>query len=186
VQSPRSARCASRRSFLQLGLGAAVVLAAPRAFARAPGPAERVLHFQDLHTGERTASTYWANGDYVWEGLREINHVLRDFRTDDVYPIDVKLLEQVHALDQRLGGKRKFLVISGYRSPKTNAMLAANSDGVAKNSMHMSGRAIDIRVEGVELSHLRKTAIDMARGGVGYYPKSEFVHLDIGRVRSWG
>jgi uncharacterized protein YcbK (DUF882 family) len=189
VQSPRSARCASRRSVLKLGLGAAAatILASQPSWARAPQPPEKRLCFQNLHTGECVTSTYWAKGDYVWEGLREVNHVLRDFRTDDVYPIDVKLLDVLHALDDKLGGRSKFMVISGYRSPRTNAMLAAaDGSGVAKNSLHMSGRAIDVRVHGLGLADLRKVAIDLKRGGVGYYPKSDFVHLDIGRVRSWG
>ncbi|MBX6322896.1 MAG: DUF882 domain-containing protein [Rhodospirillaceae bacterium] len=156
------------------------------AWARLPKPAEKRLRFDNLHTGERCTVTFWANGDYVWEGLREINHVLRDFRTGEVYPIDVKLLELLHALDGRLGGGRRFAVISGYRSPKTNAMLAAlDGSGVAKNSLHMSGRAIDIRVDGLALTDLRQTAIALGRGGVGFYPRSDFVHVDIGPVRVW-
>jgi uncharacterized protein YcbK (DUF882 family) len=155
-------------------------------WARAPQPLERRLCFQNLHTGEHCTSTFWSKGDYVWEGLREVNHVLRDFRTNDVYPIDVKLLEVLHDLDAKLGGGKKFMVISGYRSPKTNAMLAAaDGSGVAKNSLHMSGRAIDVRVEGLDLAYLRQAAMAMKRGGVGYYPKSDFVHVDVGAVRSW-
>src|SRR4029079_15931401 len=107
------------------------------------------------------------------------------FRTGDVYPIDVRLLDLLHDIDSRLSGRSKFMVISGSRSPKTNAILAsADGSGVAKNSLHMSGRAIDIRVNGLDLAYLRQAAISMKRGGVGYYPKSEFVHVDIGGVRS--
>ncbi len=180
------ARCASRRSVLKLGLGAAFIIAAQPSWARAPVPAEKRLCFDNLHTGERCTITFWAKGEYLWEGLREINHVLRDFRTGEVYPIDIKLLELLHALDGKLGGRSRFGVISGYRSPKTNAMLAAaDGVGVAKNSLHMSGRAIDIRVQGLALPYLRQAAIDLRRGGVGYYPKSDFVHVDTGAVRVW-
>jgi uncharacterized protein YcbK (DUF882 family) len=179
------ARCASRRGILKFGLGAAAVLAARPALARMPSLPEKALSFRNLHTGETLKTTFWANGDYVWDGLREINHVLRDFRTGDVYPIDVKLLELLHDLETKLERRNGFLVISGYRSPKTNAMLAARSDGVATHSLHMSGRAIDIRIEGVDLAYLRHAAIKLGEGGVGYYPKSQFVHVDIGRVRTW-
>jgi uncharacterized protein YcbK (DUF882 family) len=187
VQSPRSDRCASRRSVLKLGLAAAAATLAPQTlWARSPELPEKRLSFQNLHTGESLTSTFWARGDYVWEGLREVNHVLRDFRTGDVYPIDVKLLDLLHDLDRRLGGRNKFSVISGYRSPSTNAILAsADHSGVAKNSLHMSGRAIDIRIESLDLAHLHQVALDMKRGGVGYYPKSQFVHVDVGPVRFW-
>jgi uncharacterized protein YcbK (DUF882 family) len=146
---------------------------------------ERKLSFLNIHTGERVGTVYWQNGRYLPEGLAEIDWVLRDFRTDDVKAIDTRLLDLLHAVRNRLGRNGALHVISGYRSPATNAMLAARSNGVAKNSYHMRGMAIDIRVPGCSLTALRDCGLDLARGGVGFYPKSNFVHLDTGPVRSW-
>ena len=176
----------SRRHLLRLGLGAAALVAAKPALAvTAVAPEPKSLSFFNLHTSEQLTAVYWKDGEYSWEGLRKINHILRDFRTDEVFPIDAKLLEILNKLDGKLGGGRTFQIISGYRSPKTNEMLRASSDGVAKKSLHMLGHAIDVRVKDIELTHVRDTAIKMKTGGVGYYSKSDFVHLDIGAVRSW-
>lgn len=176
----------TRRHLLRFGLGAAALVAAKPVLAvTAIAPEPRKLRFYNTHTNEKLTVVYWKDGEYSWEGLRQINHILRDFRTGEVFPIDANLLEQVHALDLRLGGDREFHIISGYRSPKTNAMLAATTDGVAKQSLHMVGQAIDIRVKGVDTTHVRDTAIAMHAGGVGYYRKSDFVHLDLGKVRNW-
>jgi len=110
---------------------------------------------------------------------------LRDFRTDEVLPIDPQLLDLLHNLRSTLGTNQPFQIISGYRSPTTNANLAANSGGVAKRSLHMQGKAIDIRIEGTPLKHLREAAVALQGGGVGYYPGSNFVHMDVGRIRTW-
>jgi uncharacterized protein YcbK (DUF882 family) len=177
----------SRRHLLRFGLAAATLIAAkPVLAATAVAPEPRRLSFENLHTGEKLSAVYWDGGEYSWEGLRQINHILRDFRTDEVFPIDARLLEVLHRVDGKLGGGHVFQIISGYRSPKTNAMLhAADSEGVAKKSMHMMGQAIDIRVKDVDLAYVRQTAINLKTGGVGYYSKSQFVHLDLGKVRSW-
>jgi uncharacterized protein YcbK (DUF882 family) len=111
--------------------------------------------------------------------------LLRDFRTDDIHPIDTALLDQLFDLKQTLGLNKPFHIISGYRSPFTNAQLHKHSHGVAKHSFHMQGRAIDIRVEGVSSKRIRNAALNMAQGGVGYYPRNNFVHLDSGRFRTW-
>jgi len=121
----------------------------------------------------------------VTESLTEINHVLRDHRTNLIAEIDTGLLDLLHRVGAALGTARPFEVISGYRSPASNQMLAQNSSGVAKRSLHMDGKAIDIRLPGVPLADLHRTGLTLKSGGVGYYPKSNFVHLDVGRVRSW-
>ena len=175
----------SRRHLL--GAGAATLLATclPAAARAVPQPAAKSLEFLNLHTGERLHTTYWHGGRYDSGARAEIDQVLRDFRTGDVKPIDARLLDLLHALRRRLGTDAPFHVISGYRSPATNAMLSANSGGVARKSLHMRGMAIDIRLPGRELNELRSAARSLQRGGVGYYPRSDFVHVDTGRVRFW-
>jgi uncharacterized protein YcbK (DUF882 family) len=145
----------------------------------------RRLAFQNLHTGEALHTVYWANGDYLPDALRDIDWLLRDFRTDEVRPIDPRLLDLLRDLQARLGTRAPFQVISAYRSPETNAMLAQRSDGVAQNSLHMQGMAIDIRVPGRLLNQVRDAAQSFRAGGVGYYPQSDFVHIDTGPARRW-
>jgi len=147
--------------------------------------APRSLSFHHLHTGERLAVKYFAYGDYLPDALLNVNHVLRDWRTDQVHPIDPALLDLLYDLHRATGSKRPFDVICGYRSPATNAMLARKSEQVATRSLHLRGKAIDIRLADVPLSRLRDEALGLKRGGVGYYPGSNFVHVDTGRVRSW-
>ena len=187
--------CFNRRRFLQLGLGATTALSLPNAFAALPSPsiaqlataqAERKLSLLNLHTGENLNATYWAEGQYQASELKAINHILRDHRTGDAYHMDNDLLNLLHVLHQKMDSKQAFQVISGYRSPKTNAALNKKSSGVAKKSLHMQGKAIDIRLPGCQLADLRKAAIHCQTGGVGYYPKSDFIHIDTGRVRRWG
>ncbi len=180
----------NRRRFLKAGLGACTLLALPLAATSAHAafkrPFEKKLSFLNLHTGERTRATYWANGRYIPEGMRAINHVLRDHRTGDRYRIDPELFDMLHLLQRRLGTNQEFHVISAYRSPATNAKLAEQNGGVAKNSMHTHGRAIDIRLPSRRLSDLRAVAMSLQAGGVGYYPSSNFIHLDTGDFRFWG
>jgi uncharacterized protein YcbK (DUF882 family) len=176
----------TRRRFLTTAIGAAtfVGLTGNAAAVRA-ALTERRLAFHNLHTGENLALPYRRNGRYLNDALVEINHILRDFRTDEVCPIDVDLLDLLHRLRTEVGSKAPFEVISGYRSPKTNAKLAAKSNGVAKKSLHMRGMAIDVRLPGCDLRHLRDAAKSLRLGGVGYYAKSGFIHVDVGRVRYW-
>jgi len=155
-------------------------------FARPSRAAEpRALAFYHTHTGERLRVTYAANGSYLADALDEINHFLRDFRTGDVHPIDPQLLDILYELKQRAGGQGTFEIISAYRSPKTNEMLRSRSDGVAQRSLHMEGKAMDVRLVGARLDLLRDQALALEAGGVGYYPESEFIHVDTGRVRRW-
>lgn len=181
-----------RRRFLRIGGGlAASMLMLPMVGTDAiagmrAGERERALGFYNLHTGERVETVYWAEGRYVHDSLRDINRVLRDHRTNDVARINTELLDLLHRLHQRMGTRQSFHVISGYRSPKTNAMLRRRSRGVAQRSLHMLGMAIDLRLPGRELGTLRRAAADLRAGGVGYYPSSNFIHVDVGRVRYWG
>jgi uncharacterized protein YcbK (DUF882 family) len=178
----------SRRNFLRTGLAAASALAIPGvawAGIRAPIRQVRSLGFYNLHTGESLKTVYYENGDYVTGALQEINYVLRDFRANEVKPIDPRLLDLLVELLDRLGTTAPYDVISGYRSPKTNAMLHASSEGVAVHSLHVDGRAIDIRVPNRDLSTLHYAALSLLAGGVGYYPRSDFVHVDTGRIRRW-
>lgn len=145
----------------------------------------RFLAFDNLHTGETTKLVYWEKGRYIKGALSEINYILRDHRTNDVARIDPVLLDQLFILHNKLGSRAPFQVISGYRSPKSNAMLHEHSNGVAKKSMHVQGKAIDIRLQDAQLINVRNAALAMNCGGVGYYPESQFVHVDTGRVRHW-
>ena len=172
-----------RRELIRLAAGA-FALALPGVASAALTP--RRVAFHNLHTGESLDALYFDKGAYVPDALRAVNKVLRDFRTGDVHPIDPALLDLLASLSGRLGTRASYQVISGYRSPKTNAMLHKASNGVATRSLHMQGMAIDIRVQGVDLGRLHKAALAEGRGGVGYYPSSNFVHVDVGPVRQWG
>jgi uncharacterized protein YcbK (DUF882 family) len=186
----------SRRSFLGLGaVAAASALVPARAFAAAPAVAarsglamERELSFFHTHTGERLSTAYCTGGEYVAPALKDVNFLLRDFRVNQVKTIDPALLDLLFELNGALGTDQPFHVISGYRTPETNAMLQERGgahSGVATHSLHMDGKAIDIRVPGIKLAHLRDSAKSLKRGGVGFYPGSDFVHVDTGRVRCW-
>ncbi len=188
-QRPRSAFL-PRRAFLGLGVAAAAAALVPSRvqasdLMRAP---ERVLSFFHTHTGERLRVAYRRGGEYQPQGLADVNHILRDFRVDETRAIDPGLLDLLHELGGTLGTDQPFHVISGYRSPETNRMLRERggaATGVASHSLHMVGQAIDIRVPGVTLPHLRDAARALKIGGVGFYPDLDFVHVDVGRVRYW-
>ena len=183
---PLAERGLSRRRFLQVSGGIAAGLLIAPAHAGLDRHGQRALSLRNLHTGEKLTRTYWADGEYLAEPLSDIDHLLRDHRTDEVHSIDPQLLDVLHRLQQKVGSKRSFEIISGYRSPKTNAMLRGNSNGVAKKSLHMQGKAIDVRLPGQDLARLRQAALSLKSGGVGYYSKSNFLHMDTGRVRHWG
>ena len=174
-----------RRRFLaSLGVLAIAGVAKPaRATPSERGPRE--LRFEHTHTGEKLRVCYFDGRAYEPEALATIDRYLRDFRTGETCAIDVALLDQLFQVHRLTEAATAFQVISGYRSPKTNRQLRADGHGVASNSMHLLGRAIDIRLPGVELTQLREAARSMLAGGVGYYAASDFVHLDTGRVRYW-
>jgi len=187
----------SRRAFLRAGSGVLISAAtssfAIPAIAKIASPAVigvketdcRTLAFECLRTGERFKADYWAEGSYVEDVLARINKALRDVRTGEVHMIDPKLLDLVHRLGRDVDARSGFQVISGYRSPATNAMLHKKSSAVATKSLHMKGQAIDLLVPGRPLDRVHQAALNLRVGGVGYYPKSNFVHVDTGRVRQW-
>ena len=176
----------ARRSFLKSSVAIASALSMP-ALARAAvaAPHERSLRFYNTHTGESLRSVFWAEGQFDRDALDDINRLLRDHRSNTVAPIDRDLLVLLNKVSTQFGNNNVIHVISGYRSPETNRKLAAASGGVARHSLHLEGKAIDVRFPGHNLDGLRKAALAQRRGGVGYYPDSQFVHLDTGRVRSW-
>ncbi|HMK50306.1 MAG TPA: YcbK family protein [Thermodesulfovibrionales bacterium] len=178
----------SRRAFLSAGLLTTASFLLPhKAVAAVSGlfSAERALSFYNTHTGEKLKAVYWQQDAYVPQALVDINYILRDYRTGEVKEIDPGLLDLLCVLRENLESNDPFSIISGYRSPETNAQLCSVSKGVVSNSMHISGKAIDIRLPGCDLKTLRRAAVDLRRGGVGYYPSSDFVHVDVGRVRYW-
>ncbi len=150
-----------------------------------PLPPDRALSFFNTHTLESASIEYCQSGCLITSSLREVDHILRDHRTGEVKEIDVRLLDLLYSLSRRIESDQPFHVISGYRSPQTNALLREHSRGVAKNSLHLLGQAIDIRVPGIELSELYRAALSLHGGGVGRYPELNFVHVDVGRVRTW-
>jgi uncharacterized protein YcbK (DUF882 family) len=180
----------ARREFMKMGLLALGALATPEASAaprRHRPRGERRIEFYNTHTTEAVDAVYWADGAYLPQGLRVIDRVLRDHRTGSVKPMDRRLLDLLYQLRTLLGTTKPFHIISGFRSPESNAYLRglSPSSGVASQSQHMLGRAIDIRVPGVALERLRAAALSLKKGGVGFYPASNFVHVDVGRVRWW-
>lgn len=185
-QAQRRVLSPSRRAFLQQLAGCACALAAPAAIARAmPADSSRSLSFLHTHTGESLVVNYCCDGAYRETSLAQVNHFLRDFRNGDMHPIDPNLLDTLYSLQLLADREARFEVISGYRSPATNAMMHEHSSGVATHSLHMEGRAIDIRISGFSTARLHDLALNLQRGGVGFYPGSDFVHVDTGRVRSW-
>ena len=164
--------------------GPAPRIAAPAVVTRAAADTKEVF-LHNLHTGDTVKTVYWADGQYVDGALNEARHALRDWRNGAQHDMDPGLFDVFHELSARLETGRPFQIISGYRSPATNAMLVTKSDGVSSRSLHMEGKAVDVRLVGLPLVQLRELALARRAGGVGYYPGSDFVHLDVGRVRSW-
>lgn len=178
---------ARRRQFLKLGVLASVAGLAPLAAEAksATGTIERRLSFYNTHTGEQLSTLYRVRDDYIPEALSEINHILRDHRNNEICSMDERLLDLLYNIQTTLDTREPLHVISGFRSQESNAMLAKLGHGVAKRSLHLQGEAIDIRVPGRDLARVRKVALALQGGGVGYYPRSNFVHVDVGRVRYW-
>jgi uncharacterized protein YcbK (DUF882 family) len=177
----------NRRIFL----GAALAVAASPAFARSQRQRQldqpRVLSFHHLHTDERLTLTYRKGEHYQRSSLERLDRFLRDFRTGDTVAIDPRLFDILYDVKQSLGhDDAVFEILSAYRSPQTNAMLRRTSGGVAKRSLHMTGKAIDIRISDLPTRSVRNAAVRLGRGGVGYYSRSDFVHVDTGNVRQWG
>ncbi|ABE54787.1 protein of unknown function DUF882 [Shewanella denitrificans OS217] len=178
--------CPTRRQIL-LGLsGVAVASLLPnKAHASRSSKGVKELSFYNRHTGERGQGDFWVDGQYQKDALKAFEHVLRDHRQNLAAPMDKRLYDYLFKLQQLVEYQDEIHVISAYRSPKTNQMLASRSNGVAKKSYHMKGMAMDIAMPGVKLAHLKDAAKSLKLGGVGFYPSSGFIHVDCGPVRSW-
>ena len=182
--------CPDRRRLLKNLAGGVALLAAPslaNATIVAGGKKQRSLSFLHTHTGEQMSLIYKIGDKFLPKSMTSIAHLMRDFRSGDVHPIDPELLDVLWQVQRNLKNSNPFEIISAYRSPATNSMLRSRSvnTGVARNSMHLTGQAIDIRLSGAALCDVRDAALELKRGGVGYYAHSDFVHLDTGRVRNW-
>ena len=174
----------TRRYFVKksLYLAAGIVLVSP--LESIATLTKHPMSFYHNHTGERLKIDYSGNG-YTSSTSNKLDYLLRDFRTGEVHPIDPKLLDILYSIQQKSGSRGVIEIISGYRSPKTNKLLRSKNGGVARQSLHMKGRALDFRLTDLKTSDLRNVAISLHQGGVGYYSKSDFVHIDTGRFRTW-
>lgn len=179
----------SRRGFLSFALATTALGILPRRtfasmsdFFTYP---ERRLSLYNIHTGESFESVYWIEGEYNSSALQDLNFIMRDYRTGSIHDIDSGLFDTLYLLSKRLDASGPFHLISGYRSKKTNQSLSRRSRRVARNSLHLQGMAADINLPGYSLAILKRAAIDLYAGGVGYYPRSNFIHIDTGRIRYW-
>jgi uncharacterized protein YcbK (DUF882 family) len=184
--SERTSANHGRRKFLIHASASALAASFPQLIlAKTKIPEEKALSFLNLHTNETLQCCYWKNNQLNLDALNKINHILRDHRTQEVAQIDHQVIDMLHTLHSLTGSNAPFEIISGYRSPKTNEALRNSTSGVAKRSLHMQGKAIDVRLPDIELKKLRNIAISLQAGGVGYYSKSGFLHLDTGTPRNW-
>jgi uncharacterized protein YcbK (DUF882 family) len=170
--------------FAQTALYSILPVSALAAIDRMSAP-KRTLFMYNLHTDQRLDVRYYTHGRYQPDALKKINYLLRDYRTGEIKPIRKELLNLMYSISRTLDQPAQFHIVSGYRSPETNAMLRRRSKNVAKNSLHMEGKAVDIRIPGCDTKSLRNICLNLKAGGVGYYPASDFVHVDIGQVRYW-
>ena len=189
-----SASLVSRRKILGFGALAVGTLAASSiinpasaaVFSRgAQFDGARRVAFRNSHTGEIFSGVYRVGDKYLPDAFERINIVLRDFRSNEMFPIDPRVIDIIYSVHEMTKQDEPYEILSGYRCPKTNAGLRSHSEGVAKNSLHMTGQAIDLRLPGFDTKQIRKLAVSLKAGGVGYYPKSDFVHMDTGDVRTW-
>ncbi len=187
--SNSSSSVITRRGLLGV-FAATAVVAAPtysNAFGLLKGAGDiRRIRMYSGRTGESIDTIYWVEGEYIPEVLKEINHFMRDWRSDDVVKMDARNFDIIAAAHRLLDVNEPYMLLSGYRSPATNAMLRSNSRGVAKNSLHMKGQAADLRLKSRTVNQMAKATEACSAGGVGHYPRSNFVHMDCGPVRTWG
>lgn len=177
----------SRRDFIKIGTGLLSTCLLPSAgwSALAPNDFYRTISLFNTHTKEELVTCYYKNGAYCPDAMERINHILRDHRTGDIKAIDPRLMDLLNSVNHQLDYNAPFHILSGYRSPKTNDRLRKKKSGVAKSSYHVLGRAIDIRLPGCDTRLLRRACFDLKMGGVGYYPRYGFVHVDTGSFRTW-
>ncbi len=177
----------SRREFLGLSMTAAAASLVPSeiyAAAEEIQP-EKIICFHNVYTLETIETVYWKDGKYLPEALSDVNHIFRDIRTGKERTINKELIDLLYDLQQEVKIEEPFHIVSGYRTPRSNALLRKTTKGVAKNSLHMYGKAVDIRLPDYSLSTLRRKAMKLHGGGVGFYPRSNFIHVDVGAVRYW-
>ncbi len=182
-----------RRQFLKWSSAAPILAVAPQLMAAPqklilPTESHRQLKLRSLHTGEKLNVTYWEQGEYLVDGLAEMYFLMRDHRQNSIAAIDLDLIDQLHRIQQTLNTQREILLVSGYRSPETNQHLRNSSGkahGVAKRSLHMQGRAMDFRIPGLNLRQVHKATLASTTGGVGYYARGGYLHMDTGRKRRW-
>ncbi|NRB02082.1 MAG: DUF882 domain-containing protein [Rhodobacteraceae bacterium] len=179
----------TRRALLS-AFAATAIVAAPTfskaaGFIRGAGDIRRIQMYSG-RTGEKIDMIYWVDGDYIKDAVAEVNHFMRDWRTNQVKSIDLRTLDIMAATHNLVDAHEPFMLLSGYRSPQTNAMLRSRSRGVAKNSLHMKGQAADLRLTSRSVRQLARAASACKGGGVGRYSRSNFVHVDCGVVRTWG
>ncbi|MCI2393189.1 DUF882 domain-containing protein [Aliiroseovarius sediminis] len=172
-------------AFAATAVSAAPMYANAAGFLRGGGDVRRLAMYSG-RTGETINMIYWIEGKYIKDALKEINHFMRDWRTDQAISIDARTVDIMAAAHGLMGAREPYMMLSGYRSPKTNAMLRSRSRGVAKNSLHMKGQAADLRLKSRSVNQMFKAAVACRGGGVGKYSGSNFVHMDCGVVRSWG
>ncbi|WP_438989980.1 YcbK family protein [Lentibacter sp.] len=189
MNTTSSSTSLSRRALLG-AFAATALVSAPTyskaaGFLRGSGDIRRIKMYSS-RTGEKIDMIYWVDGDYIRDAVQEVNHFMRDWRTGDVKKMDLRTVDIMAASLNLLDVNEPFLLLSGYRSPKTNAMLRSRSSGVAKNSLHMKGQAADLRLSSRSVSQIGRAAASCAAGGVGRYSGSNFVHMDCGPVRTWG
>ncbi|MCL7463957.1 DUF882 domain-containing protein [Phaeovulum sp. NW3] len=179
----------SRRGLLG-AFAATMITAAPTTsnafgFLKGAGDIRRIRMYSG-RTGESLDTVYWIEGDYIKEALAEINHFMRDWRTNEVTRIDPRTIDIAAAAHRLMDVSEPYMMLSGYRSPKTNSMLRSRSGGVAKNSLHMKGQAADLRLKSRSVGQMYQAAAACKAGGVGKYSRSNFVHMDCGPIRTWG
>jgi uncharacterized protein YcbK (DUF882 family) len=177
-----------RRCFLKIGVQATVAALLPGSALASMGRLllpERSLSFYNIHTDESLDVCYYTRGQYHPRALKKIDFILRDHRADKIKPINLRLIDLLHSISTTMHHQVQFHIISGYRTPETNAMLRTKSNGIASSSLHMKGQAVDIRTPDCTTKRLRDICQKLRSGGVGYYPKSDFVHVDVGAVRCW-
>jgi uncharacterized protein YcbK (DUF882 family) len=178
----------SRRDFIGLMIFSGLINFLPKSVFAAIGETaleQRCLSLYNPRTKESYDGAYWYRGDYIGGAVEKINQLMRDVRTGEINQIDTHLLDLISEISIKINSEKPFHVISGYRSPKTNALLRSSGKGAAKNSYHLRGQAVDIRLPGHRASVLRREACELKKGGVGYYPRRGFVHIDVGPIRYW-
>lgn len=172
-------------AFAATAVSAAPTFANAAGFLRGGGDIRRIKMYSG-RTGERIDMIYWIEGNYIEDAVREVHHFMRDWRTNDVKSIDLRAIDIMAAAHNLMDASEPYMLLSGYRSPKTNAMLRARSSGVAKNSLHLKGQAADLRLNSRSVNQMARAAAACKAGGVGRYSGSNFVHMDCGPVRTWG